>query len=103
MTPATAAIFVFTKIFAIESASVIVPMASCDAPLKPNQPSQRIKTPSVASGIFDPGMGLTLPSTYLPLRAPRMIAPISAAESPFAIKIAAAPFPRAYDGVNDTR
>ena len=82
ITPATAAILVLTKTLAMESASEIVPMASCDAPLKPNQPSQRMKTPSVASGIFDPGIGTTLPSTYLPLRAPSISAPIRAAQPP---------------------
>ena len=83
ITPATAAILVFTNILAIASASVIVPMASCDAPLKPNQPSHSMKTPRVANGIFDPGMGFTVPSSlYLPLRAPNIMAPIRAAQPP---------------------
>ena len=82
-TPAAAAILVFTNILATESASAIVPIASCDAPLKPNQPSHRMKTPSVAKGIEEPGIGLTFPSgPYLPLRAPRMRAPTRAAQPP---------------------
>ncbi len=63
--------------------SAMVPMASCEPPLKPNQPSHRMKVPSVASGRFAPGIGLTLPSLpYLPLRAPRTSAPASAAQPP---------------------
>ena len=51
--------------------------------MKPNQPNQRMKVPRVARGRLAPGMALTLPSgPYLPLRAPRMIAPVSAAQPP---------------------
>ena len=58
------------------------------APLKPYQPSQRMKTPSAPRGMEWPGMALTLTTlpflsrTYLPMRGPRMIAPISAAMPP---------------------
>ena len=39
--------------------------------------------PKVASGKLAPGIGFTDPSgPYLPLRAPRMIAPVSAAQPP---------------------
>jgi hypothetical protein len=42
---------------------------SSEPPLKPNQPSQRMKVPSVASGRLAPGMALMEPSLpYLPLR-----------------------------------
>src|SRR5690606_29971188 len=59
------------------------PMASCEAPLKPNQPSQRMNVPSVASGMDEPGSGWTAPSgPYLPLRAPSTSAPASAAQPP---------------------
>ena len=58
------------------------------APLKPYQPSQRMNTPSAPSGIEWPGIALTLTTlppvsrTYLPMRGPRKIAPISAAMPP---------------------
>src|SRR6056297_296279 len=82
-TPPAAARLVFMKILATEEASSIVPMASCEPPLKPNQPSQRMKVPSVASGIEEPGSALTLPSSeYLPLRAPMIRAPVRAAQPP---------------------
>ncbi len=58
-------------------------MASCEPPLKPNQPSQRMNMPSVASARFEPGKGLTRPpGPYLPVRAPSTIAPASAAQPP---------------------
>jgi len=38
--------------------------------------------PSVASARLEPGIGCTLPSLYLPIRGPRMIAPVSAAQPP---------------------
>src|SRR3546814_9819809 len=57
---------------AMAAASSAEPSASCEAPLKPNQPSQRIKVPRVASGKLAPGIGWTLPlGPYLPLRGPR--------------------------------
>src|SRR3546814_9976297 len=68
---------------AMAAASSAEPSASCEAPLKPNQPSQRIKVPRVASGKLAPGIGWTLPlGPYLPLRGPRMMAPVSAAQPP---------------------
>src|SRR5690606_41276892 len=74
---------VLAKTIAMLAASAAEPIASCEPPLKPNQPSQRMKAPSVASGRLAPGIGLTRPSgPYLPLRAPRMIAPVSAAQPP---------------------
>ena len=58
------------------------------APLKPYQPSHKMKTPSAPSGIEWPGMALilitfpSLPRTYFPMRGPSMIAPTRAAMPP---------------------
>ena len=69
--------------FEIAATSAPDPMASCDPPLKPNQPNHNIKVPNVANGKFDPGIGLTLQSSeYLPFLAPKMIAPVRAAHPP---------------------
>jgi len=58
-------------------------VASTEPPLKPNQPIQRMKVPSVASGRLAPGMALTLPSEpYLPLRGPSSSTPARAAAAP---------------------
>ena len=82
-TPAAAARLVLAKMRDTSVTSLIVPMASCEAPLKPNQPSQRMKVPSVASGMDEPGIGVISPlAPYLPLRAPRIRAPESAAQPP---------------------
>src|SRR5688572_30003437 len=68
---------------AIAAASAPVPIASCEPPLKPNQPSQRIKVPTVASGRDEPSIGCTVPpGPYLPLRGPSSSAPASAAQPP---------------------
>ena len=81
--PPAAAALVFEKMRDTSATSPILPIASCEPPLNPNQPSQRINTPSVASAKFDPGIGITLPSlAYFPIRGPRMIAPVSAAQPP---------------------
>src|SRR5690606_38468806 len=83
ITPPQAARLVLAKIRLMSEASPFEPSASCDAPLKPNQPSHRMKVPSVASAIDEPGIGLILPSgPYLPLRAPMRMAPASAAQPP---------------------
>jgi hypothetical protein len=75
--------WVLAKIRDTSAASPTEPMASCEPPLKPNQPSHRMNVPSVASARLEPGIGVTRPSApYLPLRAPRMIAPVSAAQPP---------------------
>src|ERR671918_3222334 len=67
----------------IAIASAADPSASCEPPLKPNQPSHRMKVPSVASGRDEPSMGWTPPAgPYLPLRAPSRRAPASAAQPP---------------------
>ena len=59
-----------------------VPAASCEAPLKPNQPNHRMKVPSAAIGMLEPGIGFTVSPKYLPIRGPMMIAPIRAAQPP---------------------
>ena len=81
-TPAQAAMLVLMKMVEMAMASGIVPSASCEPPLKPNQPSQRMNVPSVASGSDEPGNGCTLPPTYLPMRGPSTRAPASAAQPP---------------------
>ena len=68
---------------AMAVASAAEPNASCEPPLKPNQPNHRMKVPRVASGRLAPGIGLTRPpGPYLPFRAPRMMAPVNAAQPP---------------------
>ena len=53
--------------------------------MNPNQPNHRINVPNVASGMFEPGIGFTLPSSlYLPILGPRTIAPARAADAPAA-------------------
>ena len=82
-TPAAAARFVLTRIWLIATASAALPRASCEPPLKPNQPSQRMKTPSVTTRMLEGGVGLTLPSRRnLPSRGPTTSTPASAAQPP---------------------
>src|ERR1035437_2452500 len=45
--------------------------ASVDPALNPNQPNARMKQPSIAIGRLCPGIALTSPLTYLPMRGPR--------------------------------
>ena len=81
--PPAAAAFVLAKIREISATSPIEPIANCEPPLKPNQPIHRINVPNVASGRFEPCIGITRPSfAYLPIRGPRISAPISAAQPP---------------------
>jgi hypothetical protein len=80
--PAAAAMFVLAKMRDTSETSPTVPIASCEPPLKPNQPSHRMNVPSVASARFEPGIGLTLPSLYLPRRGPSTITPARAAQPP---------------------
>ena len=83
--PAEAAMLVFTKMRLTSATSSMVPIASCEAPLKPNQPIHRMKVPSVASARLLPGIGCIRPSVrYLPRRGPRTMAPASAAKPPAA-------------------
>src|SRR6056297_342659 len=81
--PAAAAMLVFAKMRDTSDTSPTVPMASCEPPLNPNQPSHRMNVPRVASARLEPGIGLTLPSLlYLPRRGPSTMAPARAAQPP---------------------
>ena len=62
-TPPAAAALVFANILDMSATSPIVPIANCDPPLKPNQPNHSINVPNVASGKFDPGIGIVFPLT----------------------------------------
>ena len=85
MTPVAAAMLGLTKMLEMAMESSIEPSASCEPPLKPNQPSHRIKTPSVASGKDEPRMVLIWPfGPYLPRLGPSARAPASAAQPPVA-------------------
>ena len=60
-----------------------LPAAMVEPGLNPNQPSQRISTPSAAEVMLWPGIGWTLPSLpYLPMRGPSTMTPASAAQPP---------------------
>jgi subfamily B ATP-binding cassette protein MsbA len=51
--------------------------------LKPNQPNQSTRQPMKAAIMLWPGIACTRPSAaYLPIRGPRMIAPVRAAQPP---------------------
>src|SRR6056300_1118245 len=81
--PPAAAAFVFEKMREISATSPTDPMANCDPPLNPNQPIHRINVPKVASVRFEPGIGTTRPPlAYLPIRGPKISAPVSAAQPP---------------------
>ena len=83
MTPAAAPRFVLISRLPIAVASLAPPSASCEPPLNPNHPIQRMKTPSVTIGTLDGGVALTLPSARnLPRRAPTMMIPARAAHPP---------------------
>src|SRR6056297_692067 len=81
--PAAAAMLVLAKMRDTSETSPTVPIASCEPPLKPNQPSHRMNVPNVASARLEPGIGWTLPSlSYLPRRGPSTMAPARAAQPP---------------------
>ena len=83
MTPAAPARLVLTSTWLIASTSAALPMASCDPPLKPNQPNQRMNTPSVTTGMLDGGVAVTTPSARnLLCRGPTTSAPARAAAPP---------------------
>ena len=82
-TLAAAARLVFTITMLIATASTALANVSCDPPLKPNQPSQRMKTPSVTAMVLEGGVGLALPSRpNLPSLGPTTSMPASAAQPP---------------------
>ncbi len=71
--------FVVTAIseMALKSRAIVLPG------LKPNQPNHSTKQPIVAAVMLWPGIAFTFPSgPYLPMRGPRMMMPISAAQPP---------------------
>ena len=76
--PAAAARQVVTSVSETSAGSA----DSTEPPLKPNQPSQSRKTPTVASGRLLPGIGDTRPFTNLPRRGPSIQAPTNAAQPP---------------------
>ena len=83
MTPPAAAMFVLrnTWLTAIALASLL--MTSSEPPLNPNQPSHRINTPKAASGILEPGIGLTDPfAPYFPFLGPSNVTTPKAAAAP---------------------
>ena len=83
MTPAPAAKLVLTSTLLMATASSAPAKANCEPPLKPNQPSQRMKTPSVTAGTLEGGVLFTEPSLRnLPSRAPTTKAPANAAQPP---------------------
>src|SRR5699024_7827155 len=77
---ATAAdIFVLKNTRPAVSISASLSMPTVDAPLKPNQQNQRMKTPSAAKVMLCPSIARGLPSlSYLPIRGPKIFAPTSA-------------------------
>ena len=83
ITPAAAAKLVLISTTLIATASVAVPRASWDPPLKPNQPSHRMNTPSVTSTTLDGGVARTPPSLRnLPSLGPTTRMPARAAQPP---------------------
>ena len=73
---------VFINIFPA-SAMLSPSMLAVEQPLKPNQQNQRMNTPSAPITILCPGIAFELPSlSYLPIRAPSILAPTSAATPP---------------------
>ena len=78
MTPAAAARLVLTA-----TSAKLAPMALRNEPgLKPIQPTHRMMTPRIMSGIEWPGIGTDFPSRNLPMRGPSRSAPAAAANAP---------------------
>ena len=74
--------FVLKNTFPASSAAPPV-IDTVEPPLKPNQQNQRIKQPKAPSGMECPGIAFDFPFlSYLPIRGPRMMAPIRAATPP---------------------
>ena len=81
-TPAAAARFVLSATYA-KKPTPPKSTESVEPGLNPNQPNQRIKTPSVVNAMLCPGIGWGFPSTYLPIRGPRSRAPARPARAPW--------------------
>ena len=72
-------------VFVATTANCTSVAASVEAALKPNQPNSRMNVPSMAMGMWWPGMALGVPSrSYLPIRGPSTMAPVKAATPPMA-------------------
>ena len=78
------------KIFETATASSKVPIANCDPPLNPNQPSHKINTPIVTNGIDEAAKGFNGAGSpfflNLPILGPKRIAPANAAAPPVECK-----------------
>ena len=82
-TPAAAARFVFSATYA-KKPTPPKSTPSVEPGLKPNQPNQRMITPSVVYAMLCPGIAFGLPSrSNLPMRGPRISAPASPASAPW--------------------
>ena len=78
MTPAAAARLVLTA-----TSAKLAPMALRNEPgLKPIQPTHRMITPRIMSGIECPGIGTAFPSRNFPMRGPEHQRPGGAANAP---------------------
>ena len=78
-----AAMLVLTKISPAETMASSVSMATVEQPLKPNQQNHRMNTPSAPRERLWPRMARGVPSfSYLPMRGPRMAAPMQAQTPP---------------------
>ena len=83
ISPAAPARLVLARTLLMTTASVGVARASWDPALNPNQPSQRISTPSVTTSTLDGGVAFTLPSgRNLPRRGPATNTAANAADPP---------------------
>ena len=72
-------------VLAATSANCTSVAAKVEAALKPNQPNSRMKQPSIAIGMWWPGMVLADPSLLnLPMRGPSTMAPARPATPPTA-------------------
>ena len=81
-TPADAARFVFRATYA-KNPTPPKSTLSVEPGLNPNQPNQRMITPSVVYAMLWPGIGWGFPSTYFPMRGPRSRAPARPASAPW--------------------
>ena len=86
ITPPAPAKNVFINIVDTAIASTAVPIASCEPPLKPNQPNHKINIPIVTNGIDEAAKGFNGAGepdfVNLPNLGPKIIAPANAAAPP---------------------
>ncbi len=82
-TPAAAARFVFNATYA-KKPTPPKSTLSVEPGLNPNQPNQRMITPSVVNAMLWPGIALGFPSApNFPIRGPSRIAPARPASAPW--------------------